>query len=566
MSDIINPIVSEDYADLLIETNELQFIKNKFPSAIVHPVNYLISLVNIPVSLMTNELISELGYGAIPGYLGLVSQQSLEASRIEQLRTIPALNLHGKGVLIGIMDTGIDYTNPIFQNADHTTRIISLWDQTIQGNNPPKGFYYGTEYTKKQINEALQSDDPLHIVPSIDENGHGTMVAGIAGGNDVPESDFYGIATEAEFVIVKLKPAKQYFKELFFIPENAVAYQENDFVFALEYLINVAANLLRPLVLCIAVNSSEGARDGRGTTNTYLSLVASTTGIACILPAGNEGLARRHYFGMTDPRTNMDTVELNVGENAHSFTMQLWGSSPNIYSVDIISPSGEYVPRLITRTNTYQKISFIFENTIIYLDYQLMESQSSEPFIMFRFKDPSPGIWKLNVYERGDIKLGFHIWLPMQGFISDDVFFVNADPYTTVLSLSSNPVPIVVTAYDYVDHSLYQSASRGFTKNGVVSPQIAAPGVNVTGPTIEQTFSKFTGTSIAAAHMGGVAAMLLEWGIIKGHLPNLSTVEMKILLERGAKRDLNIEYPNREWGYGILDVYNVFDSLRTTIE
>lgn len=566
MADEINSIVSEEYADLLIETTEVESIIQMFPSAIVYPINYLISLVNIPVSFMTNELISKLGYGAVPGYVGLVSQQSLEASQIEKLRSIPSLDLRGKGVLIGIMDTGIDYTNPIFQNADHTTRIASLWDQTIQSGNPPEGFFYGTEYTREQINQAIQSENPYDIVPSRDENGHGTMVAGIAGGNDVPESDFYGIATEAEFVIVKMKPAKQYFKNLFFILEDAVVYQENDLTFALEYLINVSAKLSRPLVLCIAVNSSEGAHDGRGTMSTYLALVASTTGIACILPAGNEGLARRHYFGMIDPRTNMDTVELNVGEDAHSFTMQLWGNRPNIYSVDIISPSGEYIPRQITRTNTFQEISFIFEKTVIYLDYQLMETQSSDPFIMFRFRDPSPGIWKLNVYESGDIKLGFHIWLPMQGFISDNIFFVDADPYTTILSLSTNPVPIVVTAYDYTDESLYESASRGFTRSGEVSPQIAAPGVNVTGPTLEQTFAGFTGTSIAAAHMGGVAAMLLEWGIVRGNLPNLSTVEMKILIERGARREPDIEYPNREWGYGILDVYNVFESLRTTIE
>ncbi|MGB8450823.1 MAG: S8 family peptidase [Anaerocolumna sp.] len=563
MADEMNPIVSEEYADLLVESEGINSILQTYPDAIITPINYLISLVNIPVALFTNQTISKLGYGAFPGYVGLVSQESLEASGIVRLRNIPSLNLRGQGVLIGILDTGIDYTNPIFQNADGTTRIVSIWDQTIQSGNPPSGFLYGTEYTRDEINQALQSKTPFDIVPSKDENGHGTMVAGIAGGNEVFESNFYGVAIQSEFVVVKMKTAKEYFKKFIFVPEDAIVYQENDFSFALEYLVTVATKLSKPLAICIAASSPEGPHDGRGTLSTYLSLLASTPGIACVLPAGNEGLARRHYYGMPNEKSGKNLVELNIGENASDFSMQLWGRQPNLYSVDIISPSGEYVPRLATRTSEFQEIRFIFEKTTIYVDYQLMESQSSDPFIMFRFKDPAPGIWKFDVYEKGDLKQGFHIWLPMHGFISDNVYFIRPDPDTTILSLSTNPVSIVVTAYNYADNSLYKEASRGYTRNGTISPQIAAPGVNVIGPTLDHTFTVFSGTSIATAHMTGVTAMLLEWGIVKGNLPNISTVEMKILLERGAKRDPDISYPNRDWGYGILDIYNVFDSLRT---
>lgn len=563
MADQVNPITSEDYADLLIETESINSILQIFPDAIITPINYLISLVNVPTSYITNKTISQLGYGAFPGYVGLVSLESLEASGVIRVRNIPALNLRGQGVLLGFLDTGIDYTNPIFQNADGTTRIVSLWDQTIQSGYPPEGFLYGTEFTREQINLALQNENPFDIVPSKDEIGHGTMVAGIAGGNDVPESNFYGIATGAEYVVVKMKEAKEYFKKFIFVPEDAVVYQENDLSFALEYLTHAATRLSKPLVICVAVSSPEGAHDGRGTLNNYLSLLASTPGTACILPAGNEGAAKRHYFGMVDERTGLNTVELYVGENASDFSMQLWGYRPNLYSADIISPSGEYVPRMSTRTSEFQQIRFIFERTVIYLDYQLSESQSSDPFIMFRFKDPAPGIWRFNVYETGDIKYGFHIWLPMQGLISDNVYFIRPDPYTTILSLSTNPVAIVVTAYNYANGSLYKDAGKGYTRTGDISPQIAVPGVDIVGPALDHSFSLFTGTSIAAAHMAGVAALLLEWGIVRGNLPNISSVEMKILLERGARRDPNLEYPNRDWGYGILDIYNVFDSLRS---
>lgn len=210
-----NRIVSEDYADLLIDYLGEEFIQQTFPNATVHPINFLLTVVHVPVEDITNFTIRELGYSVMPSCLGLVSQASLEASGVQRIRNIPNFNLRGQGVLIGILDSGIDYTNPIFQYADGTTRIAALWDQTIVSDAWPEGMFYGTEYTREQINSALKSENPYEIVPSKDENGHGTMVAGIAGGREVPESNFYGVAPDAEFVVVKLKPAKKYLKNFF---------------------------------------------------------------------------------------------------------------------------------------------------------------------------------------------------------------------------------------------------------------------------------------------------------------------------------------------------------------
>lgn len=510
-------------------------------------MNFLISLVNIPVANITERSIQTLGYNVFPGLIaGLASQLSLEASNIPKLRSYPNLNLRGQGVLIGILDTGIDYTNPIFQYADGTTRIAAIWDQTIESSIPPEGFFYGTEYTRAQINQALQNENPFDIVPSKDEIGHGTMVAGIAGGNEVTESNFYGIATNAEFVVVKMKIAKKYIKDFFGIPKDAIAYQENDIAFAYNYIINLSTSLSKPLAVCNALSSSEGAHYGHGTLNTYLSLIASTPGIACIIAAGNEGNSKRHYFGLPNQATGNDTVELNVGENASDFTMYLWGTRPNFYSADITSPSGEFIPGYISRTNTFKKIGFIFEKTIIYLDYQISETQSADTLILFRVKNPAPGIWKFTVHERGAAILGFHIWLPVQGLISDNIFFIRPDPYTTVSNIGTAAVPITVTAYDPVNDSLFLEAGRGYSRTNLVTPQLAAPGVNLVGPALDHTFTKYTGTGAAAAHAAGVAVMLMEWGIVKGNLPDLSSIEMKVLMERGTRKDPGLEYPNRE--------------------
>ncbi len=558
----MNHIISEDYADLLIEFAGIP-ISQVFPGATVNEINFLLSVVHVPVTEITNRTVKELGYGSMPSILGLVSQSSLEASGITRLRSIPGFDFRGQGILIGIIDTGIDYTNPIFRHADGTTRITSIWDQTIVSNNPPEGLYYGTEFTGDQINLALMSDNPYDIVPSMDTNGHGTMIAGIAGGNEVPESNFYGVATDAEYVIVKLKPAKRYLKNFFFIPEDAVGFQENDVAFALNYLNRVYNREKKPMAICIAVDTSQSSHDGRGTLSTYLSSFAETDGIAVIIPAGNEGNARRHYYGMVNRSIGYDTVELNVGGNEDGFSMELWGRHPGLFSVDILSPSGEYIPRIDVGKDEYQELSFIFEPTIIHLDYQMVESQSGDQLILMRFSNPSPGIWRFRVYERGDISRGFDIWLPMEGFISNSTYFIRSDPYTTVLTLASTLVPVITTAYDHTNDSLYINSSRGYTRANDINPSLAAPGVNVTGPTLSHGFAEFSGTSVAAAHTTGVAAILLEWGIVRGHLSDMSTLEMKKLMIRGARRSSELIYPNRDWGFGILDLYNILDSLRT---
>ena len=555
-------IVSDEYADLLIAYSGDERVLQNYQDATVHIINFFNAVVHVPVSQITENVIVQMGYSVMPSLFGLISQASLEASGVIRIRNIPNFNLRGQGVLIGILDSGIDYTNPIFINADNTTKIVSIWDQTIFSDNYPVGMLYGTEYSREQINEALQSDKPLEIVPSTDEVGHGTMLAGIAAGNEVPDSGFYGVAPDAELVVIKLKQAKPYLRKFFRVPLEVPCYQENDILFAFEYMKNIAINLNKPMAMCIALGTSQGAHDGMGTLSNNISFQAQDAGFGIVIAAGNEGNARRHYFGRIDATTGIDTVELFVGDNEPGFSMELWGDSPGLFSIDIQTPTGEYVPRMVPRLDENRDISFIFEQTIIYVDYQIVESQSGDQLILVRFQNPSPGIWRFNVYGGGDLNVGFHIWLPMEGFISENTYFIRSDPNTTILSLGNAQVPITVTAYNIEDDSLYLNASRGYSRTGVIKPEIAAPGVNITSPTLDQGFMEVTGASASAAHTTGIAAMLLEWAVVRGNQSTLNTLDMKMFMIRGARRDIDIEYPNRDWGYGILDIFNIFDSLR----
>ena len=557
-----NPITSENYADIVIEYQGDMTIIESFGNTPINIINNFAAVVHIPLREVVGSSLLEQGYARVPSLGGLVSYASQEASGINKIRNIPNFNLKGQGVLMGIIDTGVDYTNPVFQYADKTTRIAAIWDQTIPSETIQEGIKYGTVFTREQINMALQSEDPYKIVPSKDENGHGTMAAGISGGSAVPESNFVGVAPGVEFIVVKMKQAKKYLREFYFIPEQTVCTQETDYLFALEYVLSLASELQKPIVICVSTNASQGAHDGRSLTSRYLSSVATRSGVGVVIAAGNEGNARRHFFDIVDPVIGYKVVELNVGNNEKGFIMEIWGQSPSFLVFDILSPSGENISKISASQNERKMIDFIFEPTIIYLNYSIVEAESGDELILLRFVNPSPGIWSFKVFERGNLKTGFHIWLPMEGFISNNTYFIRSDPYTTILAVGNAQVPITVTAYNNMDDSFYINSSRGYTRLGAIKPNIAAPGVNVTGPNLNQGFTDFTGTSISAAHTSGVVAMIMEWGVVKGNLVGMSTIEINKFIERGARRALDVEYPNRDWGYGILDVFNVFDSLR----
>ena len=555
-------IISNDYADLIIVYNRNMRVFERYPKGTVHIMNEKDAILYAPIEQLTGRVIGQYGYSVVPAVYGLASERSLDASGVRRLRRLPNFDLRGQGVLIGMIDTGIDYTNPVFIHEDGTSKIVSIWDQTIDSGQYPEKYFYGTEYLAESINLALASENPLEIVPSVDENGHGTMLAGIAVGNEVEESDFSGVAPDADLVIVKLKQAKPTLKDYFIIPQEVPAYQENDLMWGLQYVIGTARRLQRPIAICIGVGSSQGSHDGKGAFSSLLSVDANFPGVVVSVAAGNEGNTRRHFYSEINSELGYSTVELSVGDDEIGFSMELWGAAPSTYSIDILSPTGEYIPRIAESLRVNRDISFVFERTTILIDYQMVESSTGDQLILMRFRNPTPGIWRLQVYGRGDLPATFHVWLPMNGFLTENTYFVQSDPYTTITSPGNSQVPITVTAYSPTNNNLYQRSGRGYSRINVTKPEIAAPGVNLLAPTLEQGFIETSGTGTAAAHTAGITALILEWGIVKGNYPGIDTVEVKKFLIRGAQRSPNITYPTRDWGYGILDIYNVFDVLR----
>lgn len=483
---------------------------------------------------------------------------SLIASGITQIQREP-LALTGRGVIICIIDTGIDYTNPAFRNPEGTSRILAIWDQTIQEGAPPEGFQYGTEYTAEAINRALESENPYSVVPSRDENGHGSMMAGVAAGSRVSGGLTYqGAAPDADIVVVKLKECKQYLRDFYMVPEGVPAYQENDIMLAVQYADGFAVPFEKPVVICLGLGTSYGDHAGTAPLARYLDLVAVKRSRAVVLPGGNEGNALHHYQGRLEEGSGDNiSVEVRVEAGNSGFILELWGSIPDAYTVSVRSPGGETIPRIRLGVRESITYSFVYERTRVTIAGTLADPVSGEELILLRLQDPTPGIWTFQVSAVGDIHNGaFHVWLPISQFLSAPAYFLEPSPYVTMTEPSFAKNAISVSTYDSDNNSFYINSGRGFSRTGDIKPDLAAPGVNVS--TIR---GKASGSSLAAAITAGAAAQFLQWAVVEENNIVVESRGIKNYLIRGASRSFDISYPSREWGYGRLNMVGTFNAL-----
>ena len=520
-------------------------------------------------------------YYMIPSLFSPLDYNAMEASGILSAFNSPALNNQGKGVLIGLVDTGIDYRSPLFQNPDGTTRIAGIWDQSVPIEEdvlpagvpdyyPMGGSSYGTEYTREQINEALASDNPLSLVPTQDTIGHGTFLAGLAAGSSIPQEDFTGAAPEAELAVVKLKPAKKYLRDFYLIPSDAPAFQENDIMMGIKYLRMMADRLKKPLVILLAMGSNSGSHIGTSPLSQVTQNYSGFFGIITVIACGNETGAAHHFYASIPAGTEYEDVEIRVvkEEAERGFVLELWAADADTYTVGFISPSGERISRIPIIANNETSIPFLLDATTITVNYQLIEAESGSQLIFMRFQTPAAGIWTVRVYNTQRFKGTFHMWLPVQGMISEETVFLRPDPYSTITVPGNSRLPITVGAYDTSTGGIYIHSSRGFTPNQIIKPELAAPGVNILGPSVgrkpgsDTPMTTRTGTSAAAAITAGAAANLLGWGIVEGNYPTMSEASVKSYLIRGAQRNPALTYPNREFGYGTLDLFQTFLRLR----
>uniref|UniRef100_UPI00405600AC S8 family peptidase n=1 Tax=Acetatifactor sp. TaxID=1872090 RepID=UPI00405600AC len=482
---------------------------------------------------------------------------NLIASGITQVQR-PPLSLTGRGTVICFIDTGIDYTQPVFLDENGNSRILAIWDQTIQDGEPPKGFLFGTEYRRESINQALRSENPYEIVPSRDEDGHGSAMAGVAAGSNVRTGNFYlGAAPDADIVVVKLKESKPYLKQFWRVPENVTAYQENDIMLAVQYADSFAIPFLRPVIICLGLGTNLGDHIGSAPLSRYLNSIAIKRSRAVVVSGGNEGNAAHHFRGQLSKENQTQIVEIRVGEGSNGFTLEFWGSLPDIFNINVRTPGGETIPEIRLDARQSLVYDFIYESAEVTVDSFLVEASSGEQLILFRILNPTPGIWSFTVSAEDNIYNGiFDMWLPVTEFLSAEVYFLSPSPYITLTEPAMAEEILSVSAYNAENDSFYIESGRGFSRDGKFRPDFSAPGVNVS-----TILGRRTGSSLAAAMTAGGVAQFMQWAVVENNNEFAESREIKSFFIRGAKRDTGLSYPSREWGFGKLSVEGVFDAL-----
>ena len=558
-----NRIISESYRDFIVNQLRGNLFDSISPDELCEQnIEYLYKVIYVDGTTADPINFEKYTYHSVPKCFTLVDTDTLNQSGILQIQNYPTLKLKGDGVIIGIIDTGIDYENPIFRNLDGSSRILGIWDQSIQDGMPPQNFLYGTEYTKELINRALRSENPKEIVPTYDGNGHGTFLASVAAGGADVENQFLGAAPESLLAVVKLKPAKRYLKEFYLISEEIECYQENDIMLGMRYLNELADRYQLPLVICVALGSNMGGHNATLPITGLLEIYANIKNRAVVIGAGNEANQRHHFYGKSENVNDIKKAEIRVDRGVQGFAMELWTDIPNIVAISIISPSGEQIPRVPIRREVTEVYRFVFEGTTISVNYKLFVEKSNSELIFFRIQDPAPGIWTILIEPVEVVDGIFHMWLPVTELLDGEVYFLQSNPDYTITEPGNTASGMTVGYYNGDDNSIAIRSGRGYTRSEKIKPDFVAPGVDVTGAGMRGQFVQRTGSSVAVGITAGAVALMMEWIVYQLGESGIDSIQIRNLLVLGTDRKPNEVYPNREWGYGSLNLYEAFDAIR----
>jgi len=494
--------------------------------------------------------------------------QDISPSSVDNINAIkinPYLDLNGRDVLVGMIDTGIDYVNEEFIREDDTSRIASIWDQTIQDTSD-QSVYIGKTYSNQEINNAINAyrnkQDPYAIVPSKDDIGHGTEIAGIIGAKGY-NKEFQGVAPNCEFVIVKLFQSINFKNEL---KANGVkdtpVYNTSEVLAGIEYLKNFSIKANKPMVIYLGIGTSEGSHDGNNLISRYLTSVGTIRGIVLVAGVGNEGAAEGHASGYMQAVGNIATVELKIPREIKYFSFNIWVLKPNRASLNVISPNGEASNFIKAKSNKIGIYNFVFFKTEMIVKYYAPEHFTGHEVINITLNNIKAGIWTFQL--RGDyITTGkYHIWLPPQKTLPEDTKFLQSDPFIT-LTIPSTARKVTTVAYYGNENALVASSGKGFNTNDIeINPDIATLGINILTTKALGGTTTVSGSSAATAIVSGACALLMQWGIVNRNDITMYSTKVTTYLIHGADRSNPIyRYPNREIGYGFFDLLGTFNII-----
>ena len=255
-------------------------------------------------------------------------------------------------------------------------------------------------------------------------------------------------------------------------------------------------------------------------------------------------------------------VELRVGSGVGAFVAELWTTLPNVMTISITSPTGERTGHISLRQGYTYSVNFIFDKTEVNVEYRLLLENNDSQLIFLRFRNPSAGIWTINVEPVQMLEGEFHIWLPVEEFLAGEVYFLEANPDTTLTEPGTSRNAMTVAYYNGRENGVDINSGRGYTRDGLIKPDYAVPGVEVTGAGLNGSFVTRTGSSVATGIAAGAAALLMEWILEQPEARGVNSSQIRNIILLGTDQRAMVEYPNREWGYGTMNLFQSLDTLR----
>lgn len=452
--------------------------------------------------------------------------------------------LTGKGILVGVVDSGVDFFHPDFRNEDGSSRILRLWDQSIPGN-PPKGYTKGTEYTKEEIDKALAlgETEGRRLVPSRDVSGHGTAVLGIAAGNGtVSEGVNRGVAYESEILVVKMGNAGT----------NSFP-RTTELMEGIDYLVRQATAMGKPIAINISFGNNYGSHQGDSLLETYISNVANVGRSVICVGSGNNGNDRIHTAGRLQ-QGQSEIVEMSIGAYETTLNLQLWKAYADEIEIFFETPSGENLPVLSERIGT-QRYRAGETELLVYYGKPGPFQVTQEIYVDFLPTGTylTSGIWKIHLQGRRIREGNYNLWLPGGNVLNPVTGFYRPVAAETLTIPSTASKVITVGAYDSRLNAFADFTGRGGENLPYPKPDLVAPGVDILAPSVGGGYTGVTGTSFATPFVTGAAALMMEWGIVRGNDPFLWGEKVKAYLRRGAQPLPGFDrYPNESVGWGVL--------------
>lgn len=503
---------------------------------------------------------SVLGFNAIPDLYTLSEDINISEAGIYRVRRQPGLNLTGEGVLIGIVDTGIDYLHEAFINEDGTSKIEYIEDQS---DETELGFaVYENSEINRAISEYMLGGNPYLIVPQKDDNGHGTAIAGIAAGREMSKEDFSGVAPLSGLAVVKLRQAKDYLKS-FYHAVGTECYSEADIILGIMSLCKYADSVSKPIVILIGMGNTLGSHNAGSVLSDVLADISGNVGRCVVVAAGNEALSRLHCRQIIEKDKSAD-FEIKFEKSLSGLWVNFWLETGTEYGITVISPTGQSEGPLTLRPGRNFTLRYLLDDTVVRVYFGINEGVTEQSFCCVDFLSPMEGNWLIKLSYANGLGGVVDAWLPSGKITNYSAFFLNSDPDITYTEPGGSKNVVTVGGIDVYNDSSYGPSGRGFTPMGAVKPEIVCGAVNVMAPDniFHDRFVAKTGTSMAAAIAAGAAAMLFEYGIIKRNSPFMRTYTIKNNFILSAKRKNTLSYPNTVYGYGELDLYNIFFLIR----